>query len=220
MCVICSDFDLIVDKKLMTGYVNRLQKFLASRDIDDAYNIGAVLGRGAYSVVKTAKSKKTDDEVQYSAYMRRLLCLAGGIKRRGFVGNAKRCRFSRGLVDCGLVGGSHKSRFWFCIVHRSRVVLTFAPPVVEPCSWCGANLNLSGSDVLGLLSVSDAYGSVHRLATGKLVGFNPQGRYGVGVVRFCVRSQVAVKIVKRAGLPADDEKALKDEVSRCTEHLV
>eukprot|EP00903_Cladosiphon_okamuranus_P008290 g7977.t1 len=41
----------------------QLQKFLASRDIDDAYDIGAVLGRGAYSVVKTAKSKKTDDEV-------------------------------------------------------------------------------------------------------------------------------------------------------------
>lgn len=49
-------------KKKMTG--DRLQKFLASRDIDDAYDIGAVLGRGAYSVVKTAKSKKTNDEVR------------------------------------------------------------------------------------------------------------------------------------------------------------
>ena len=39
---------------------------MASRDIDDAYDIGAVLGRGAYSVVKTAKSKKTSDEVIYS----------------------------------------------------------------------------------------------------------------------------------------------------------
>lgn len=44
-------------------WYDRLQKFLASRDIDDAYDIGAVLGRGAYSVVKTAKSKKTNDEV-------------------------------------------------------------------------------------------------------------------------------------------------------------
>lgn len=42
----------------------RLQKFLTSRDIDDAYEIGGVLGRGAYSVVKTAKAKKTNDEVR------------------------------------------------------------------------------------------------------------------------------------------------------------
>lgn len=39
-----------------------------SRDIDDAYDIGAVLGRGAYSVVKTAKSKKTNDEVGFLKY--------------------------------------------------------------------------------------------------------------------------------------------------------
>ncbi|CAM9187931.1 unnamed protein product [Ectocarpus fasciculatus] len=41
----------------------QLQKFLASRDIDDAYEIGGVLGKGAYSVVKSAKAKKTNDEV-------------------------------------------------------------------------------------------------------------------------------------------------------------
>ena len=41
----------------------RLQKFLASRDIDEAYDIGRVLGRGAYSVVKAARAKKTNDEV-------------------------------------------------------------------------------------------------------------------------------------------------------------
>lgn len=31
-------------------------------------------------------------------------------------------------------------------------------------------------------------------------------------VRLCLCVKVAVKIVKRAGLPEDDEKALKDEV--------
>lgn len=41
----------------------QLQKFLASRDIDEAYDIGRVLGRGAYSVVKAARAKKTNDEV-------------------------------------------------------------------------------------------------------------------------------------------------------------
>ncbi|CAM9971946.1 unnamed protein product [Pylaiella littoralis] len=41
----------------------QLQKFLASRDIDESYEIGDVLGRGAYSVVKAAKAKKTNDEV-------------------------------------------------------------------------------------------------------------------------------------------------------------
>lgn len=45
------------------GTRHRLQKFLASRDIDDAYEIGGILGKGAYSVVKSAKAKKTNDEV-------------------------------------------------------------------------------------------------------------------------------------------------------------
>lgn len=45
------------------GGHNRLQKFLASRDIKQAYEIGAVLGKGAYSVVKAAKAKKNDEEV-------------------------------------------------------------------------------------------------------------------------------------------------------------
>ena len=38
------------------------------------------------------------------------------------------------------------------------------------------------------------------------------GMGGVGVL-LCLCVQVAVKIVKRAGLPEDDEKALKDEVT-------
>lgn len=45
-------------------WCDRLQKFLASRDIDESYEIGDVLGRGAYSVVKAAKAKKTNDEVR------------------------------------------------------------------------------------------------------------------------------------------------------------
>lgn len=48
---------------------HRLQKFLASRDIDDAYEIGGILGKGAYSVVKSAKAKKTNDEVRSIAAM-------------------------------------------------------------------------------------------------------------------------------------------------------
>lgn len=42
---------------------NRLQKFLASRDIKQAYDIGDVLGKGAYSVVKAARAKKNNEEV-------------------------------------------------------------------------------------------------------------------------------------------------------------
>lgn len=45
--------------------MGRLQKFLASRDINEAYEIGNILGKGAYSVVKTAKAKKTGEEVQH-----------------------------------------------------------------------------------------------------------------------------------------------------------
>lgn len=40
-----------------------LQQFLASRDINETYDIGDVLGKGAYSVVKTARAKKTGEEV-------------------------------------------------------------------------------------------------------------------------------------------------------------
>lgn len=49
---------------LLLCCVPRLKKFLDSRDINDAYHIGDVLGRGAYSVVKAAKAKKTDEEVR------------------------------------------------------------------------------------------------------------------------------------------------------------
>lgn len=45
---------------------NRLQQFLATRDINEIYDIGDVLGRGAYSVVKTAKAKKTKEEASKS----------------------------------------------------------------------------------------------------------------------------------------------------------
>ncbi|CAN0189555.1 unnamed protein product [Ascophyllum nodosum] len=41
----------------------RLQQFLTSRDINEAYEIGRVLGKGAYSVVKAARAKKTNEEV-------------------------------------------------------------------------------------------------------------------------------------------------------------
>ena len=43
---------------------NRLQQFLTSRDINEAYEIGRVLGKGAYSVVKAARAKKTNEEVK------------------------------------------------------------------------------------------------------------------------------------------------------------
>lgn len=40
---------------------------------------------------------------------------------------------------------------------------------------------------------------------------------GVALCGATMVQQVAVKIVKRAGLPADDEKALKDEVTKLSE---
>lgn len=43
---------------------SRLQQYLASRDINEAYEIGKVLGKGAYSVVKSATGKKTGEEVR------------------------------------------------------------------------------------------------------------------------------------------------------------
>lgn len=41
----------------------RLHKFLASRDIDDVYELGGVLGKGAYSVVKEGRAKKSNEQV-------------------------------------------------------------------------------------------------------------------------------------------------------------
>ncbi|CAM9791560.1 unnamed protein product, partial [Discosporangium mesarthrocarpum] len=41
----------------------RLQRFLSQRDIKDLYDIGPELGRGAYSVVRSARFKKTGEEV-------------------------------------------------------------------------------------------------------------------------------------------------------------
>lgn len=59
-------------------WCDRLQKFLASRDIDDAYDIGEVLGKGAYSVVKAAKAKKTKDEVRSQLMYRVTMVVISG----------------------------------------------------------------------------------------------------------------------------------------------